>query len=117
MSDCKSNTIELCKVTRGDTWEGFTFQILDDDFVPVSVVNISEVRIQFKRSPLQSTADFEYRLSTNSILLVGTEFKLIPLLLNFAVGLYFFDVQVEYLSGSIKTLFNGSINIVQDVTR
>ena len=114
---CPKTNIELCPIKRGDTWNGFKFEITDDQSTPIDVSDVAEVHIQFKRNKLDNTATLDYKLSLGEIILVGTEFRMTPVLLNIPVGLYFFDVQITYTNGDISTIFGGSINVIQDVTR
>lgn len=118
MINCQNNKITLNNIYRGDTWNGFSFQLLDDDHLPIDILDIEDVFIQFKRSPLNSVADFEYKLSENTIIKdMNDIFNLTPLLMDFEVGLYVFDVQITYVGGAINTLFSGNLSIIQDVTR
>ena len=118
MTNCQNNKIALNKVYKGDTWNGFSFQILDDDNQPIDVSDVADVFIQFKRNPLANVADFAFKLSENTIVKDADDvFKLVPILMNFEVGIYNFDVQITYNNASIRTIFAGDLSIIQDVTR
>ena len=117
---CKTenkNYINLCSVKKGDTWEGFNFQLQEDNGTEIPFDDVAFILIQFKKSKTSQIANFEFKTQNNTIQFIDGKATLMPLIMNFGTAIYFFDCQLTYNNGKIRTIFEGQLEIKQDVSR
>jgi hypothetical protein len=111
--------IRLSDRKRGDTFPGVELQYLGDNNVPINLTG-SSIKIDFKRDVTSNSAEFTFSTSDSSILIhepLNGKFKLVPRLLNYQIGKYFFDIQLTSVDGVVKTIVDGEFNIVNDITK
>lgn len=103
---------------KGDTWDGYDFQILDEiTLVPISLVGAS-IRAMFRLQG-KSTKMYEMSTSLGTITITNAangEFGLDEQIINFDAGIYLYDIEVTLASGQVKTRIGGKWVIKQDVT-
>lgn len=102
---------------KGDYWNGATFTI-ERDGLPIDLTGVS-VLMQFRKD--RKTGDLEREISTlnEGIVLPEPEQGVIivsPFIMNFEAGVYYYDIQVTYVGGAIKTYVNGRILVKQDIS-
>lgn len=97
---------------KGDTFNGvkFSFSNPELDFSNVSVL------VQFKKSKSNEKAVFSFSSAEGSITQTGNEFTMQPRELNYPAGVYYYDFQITFSNGVVKTFFEGTLKIVQDVS-
>lgn len=117
MKNCENNIINLCSHKKGDTFDGFTFEMQDDNNQPIDFNDVQDILIQFKLNKTSNYVPFEYKLSDNTIQIVDNKAQLMPRILNNEIGNYSFDCQLTYANGKIKTIFEGQMQITQDISR
>lgn len=111
--------IKLSDRKRGDTFPGVELQYLGDNNVPTNLTGYS-IKIDFKRDTTSDIAEFTFSTSDNSILMhepINGKFKLVPRPLDYQIGKYYFDIQLTSPEGYVKTLADGELNIINDITR
>ena len=103
---------------KGDTWDGYDFQILDEiTSVPISLVGAT-IRAMFR---LQTNKNKVYEMSTAYGTITITDaangkFGLDEQIINYDAGTYLYDIEVILASGQVKTRVGGKWTIKQDVT-
>ena len=117
---CKTenkNYITLCSVKKGDTWEGFNFELQEDNGTVIPLDDVASILIQFKKNKTAQIANFEFKTENNTIQFIDDKPTLMPIVMNFDIGIYFFDCQLTYTNGKVSTIFEGQIELKQDVSR
>lgn len=108
--------------TAGDTFLGIPFAIYDKSSgtnVPVSLIG-AVIKMQIKLNPKD---DIVYKeLSTDNSLItivdaVGGRINIESFNIDFPAGKYFYDIQITFSSGKIRTYIAGTWNILQDITK
>jgi len=100
---------------RGDTWDGINSISISVNGVPINLSGAA-VRMDFRQSldsPIVMT--FSSETGTIDILNVNT-IRLPSRKIEVPFGKYFYDLQVTYLDGSVKTYMEGSWEITPDIT-
>ena len=104
---------------KGDTFKGMTFRMSNaTTATPINLTD-SEINIQFRVG--SKTGRVQKHISIgNGITLtdaVNGVFNIDPIIkLNWYVNLYYYDVEITFLDGTIKTYFGGTLKVVQDTT-
>ena len=105
---------------RGDTFNGFQFEILQDD-LPVNLVG-STIKIQVRKNR-QTAPVVEWLTSDGSITIGGVDNNEINMLaktgaqMDIEEGTYQYDVNVLLASGVTNTYVEGRFQIVNDFSR
>ena len=110
--------IKLSDRKRGDTFPGVELQYLTDRNVPFNLSGCI-IDIDFKRDPNSELAEFTFSTVDNSITIIDSalgKFKLMPRILDYQIGKYYFDIQITDSLGTIRTIVNGEFNIILDIT-
>ena len=103
----------------GDTWNGFSFTLEDEDtMLPVDLTGVS-VLIQFKITPNSITA-FEFKTSDGTVTIpipTNGEILMMPRIMNVIANTYKFDVQLTFPSGEVQTIVSDSWKLINDIAR
>lgn len=106
-------------IIKGDTFTGLKMTFYDGTGTAKTPMNLTgaSVVIAFKKGAGQNavfsfnTADVTITIPTPA----NGEIILQPRAMNYPAMSYLFDVQVTFLSGTIKTMFTGYWRVCQDV--
>jgi hypothetical protein len=103
----------------GDTWNGFSFTLEDED--TMSAINLTgySILIQFRLNN-NSIIAFEFKTSDGTITIPNPatgEFIMMPRIMNYAPNTYKFDVQLTSPSGEIETIVSDYWKLVNDISR
>lgn len=104
---------------KGDTFKGAQFTFLNETTSSPIDLTGTEIRMQFrkgrKNGAVKATLDLTDGLTltdaSNGILTVD------PFIIDFEADVHYYDIQVTYADGTIKTYVQGKIKVIQDVTR
>jgi len=105
---------------RGDTFNGHMFEITQND-LPVDFTD-AEIIIQFK-STAASKPVLQWLTSDGSITVSGAENNIINMAqktgeqMQINRGVYKYDLQVMHANGITNTYVEGTIEIVNDISR
>lgn len=96
---------------KGDTWNGRSLTF------PFSLVGVSIVA-QFKRDP-DSAAVFEYKTADATITtdLALNKCFFMPRKMDYPKGVYYYDIQLTFPNGTVKSYAADKLIIFQDVTK
>jgi hypothetical protein len=104
---------------RGDTWNGINTISFSTSGVPLNFTNVDNIKIEFRQS-IDSPVVLSLSTKENQIQIVNPSrgiIRILPLVVQMPPGRYFYDLQVTYLNGVIKTYLTGSWDIVADITK
>ena len=108
---------DILQIKKGDTWNGLGFEIKNQETnAPLDLTGCTIV-IQFKKEKNQSRISFEFKEETIDLYEpTNGKFRMKPRIMNYDSGIYYFDAQVTFPNGTIKTICSNRINILQDIT-
>ena len=101
-------------VRRGDTWQGFTLQILNGG-APLNLTGYlvrMQVRLWRSAPPIMDVT----RGSGISVTDLTGQISIDPKLLDVEEGLYMFDVECTSPGGVVTTFLKGTLLVHNDVT-
>jgi hypothetical protein len=103
---------------RGDTWAGIGSLTI---FVNSSALNLqgSDIKMEFRQS-IDSPVALTLSTQTSSIIINQTTLGLIqipPKLIEIPFGEYFYDLQITFPNGVVKTYMSGTWEITPDITQ
>jgi hypothetical protein len=116
---CKEVQNIFPDITKGDTFTGLKMTFYDgvgEDKTPMDLTGVSIV-IAFKKGAGQNTV-FAFLTSDATITIPDPEsgeIFLQPRLMDYPAMTYVFDVELTFLSGTVKTYFKGNWRVCQDV--
>jgi hypothetical protein len=116
---CKEVQNIFPDITKGDTFTGLKMTFYDgvgEDKTPMDLTGASVV-IAFKKGAGQN-AVFAFLTSDATITIPDPESGevfLQPRLMDYPAMTYVFDVELTFLSGTVKTYFKGNWRVCQDV--
>lgn len=108
---------DILQIKKGDTWNGLGFEIKNlETNVPLELTDCHIV-IQFKKQKNQPRASFEYKEDTIDLYEpLNGKFRMKPRKMDYDSGIYYFDAQVTFPNGTIKTVCSNAIEIKQDIS-
>jgi hypothetical protein len=116
MNCSNNNVFDFPPQKRGDTFDGLSFQLLQDDEVtPVNIAG-STFLLQFRTSENAAVA-YEYSTANNRIQVISGKITLIPFIVNMQPNTYVYDFQWTNSAGVVKTIIQGSWKISADISR
>lgn len=115
---------------RGDTYRGFKVNfsysqidgVVQDPVVPINLTD-SKIRIKFRFGSKRANVNYEFSTEDldSKITIIdgpnGTIECLKDEIIDWTYGDWYFDIQVEFPDGKIKTLFDGIFTVKEDITR
>jgi hypothetical protein len=102
---------------RGDTWAGISSITILVNGVPVNLQNAS-AKIEF-RSNVDAPVALTLSTTDGSILIsqpLNGKIQIPPRLIEIPYGKYYYDLQVTFPNGTIKTYMSGTWEIAFDIT-
>lgn len=103
---------------KGDTFNGMQFTLKDT--VSEDAIDLTDVLIyiQFRRGSKigQIVKDLSIGQGITLTDAINGIFRIDPFINNWAVSIYFYDVQMKFANEVIRTYVTGTQNLVQDVT-
>lgn len=99
----------------GDTVDGVTFTFTDSEGDPIDVSSC-EACMEFRFGSKTGTLTKQFTES-DGITLSGNQLILANFNQDWDPGTYYYDVQLTFTDGSVRTYITGTISIVQDVSQ
>jgi hypothetical protein len=100
---------------RGDTWDGINSISISVNGIPI-VLSGAEVKMDFRQS-IDSPTALTFSTADNTIILVNSNTIRIPAReIKIPFSKYYYDLQVTYPTGVVKTYMSGHWSIVPDIT-
>jgi len=97
---------------KGDTWNGL--QIIIED--PIYDLAGCTARMHFRKSRPDGSLAFSYSTEDGTLVRTGNVFQMQPKKLDYSAGEYFFDIEITFSNGVVRTYYKDKIQIVQDVS-
>ena len=108
-------TYDIPPHRRGDTWDGINSISININGVPI-VLSGAQVKMEFRQS-LDSPVAMTFSTATSSIqILNANTIRILPRIIEVPFAKYYYDLQVNYPSGTVKTYMAGSWEIEPDIT-
>lgn len=110
------NYFKDCK--RGDTFNGRTITLQNDDLTPVDLTGATAI-MQF-RAITNGNVIFEFKTADGSITIptpTSGALMMMPRLMNVPANNYLFDLQIKFQNQSVKTILSNFWNITNDISR
>jgi hypothetical protein len=105
---------------RGDTFDGVNFTVLLANEVPVDLTGAS-IEAQFRYGSKRGELSLTLSTDNGGIAItddINGKFSLPAFIVDFEKsGEYFYDIQITFPAGTIKTWVSGAWEILDDVTR
>lgn len=106
------------KHKRGDTWDGISSITITSNNQPV-VLTGAVIKMELRED---IDAPVALTLSTTDNTIVVTDalqgtFTIPPILINIPFGKYFYDIQITFANGVVKTYIDGTWEITADITK
>lgn len=101
---------------RGDTFNGFAFQLLEDDETTPIDITGSSFLLQFRVSD-NSPVAYEASTANAKIQVINGKVTLMPFNVALNPNRYVYDVQWTDVNGVIKTVMQGTWTITKDISR
>jgi hypothetical protein len=102
---------------KGDTFDGVIFEILENN-LPVDLTS-AVINMDLRTSQAAETAAVRFSTSTNELEItdaVNGIFKFKEQIVNIAAATYYYDIEIIFASGRVKTWISGKWKMKQDVT-
>jgi hypothetical protein len=109
---------KLSDHVKGDTWAGLVVTYLDGGGLPIDITGCV-IAMKFRYNCKTGTEVDELTTAGGEITLsdpTAGEFTIEPLDINWAIGEYYWDIQITYTDAVVKTYIQGTLKVVQDVT-
>lgn len=105
---------------KNDTFDGIEFIIINEvTDIPIDLTG-AIIEIQFKggynKSELVKTITNQNKGIENTDLLNGT-FTILPFIIYWKPDMYFYDIQITFPDGVIKTFIRGTVTVIDDISR
>tara|TARA_R110000751_G_scaffold88063_1_gene174259 strand:+ start:94 stop:447 length:354 start_codon:yes stop_codon:yes gene_type:complete len=103
---------------KGDTFSGVTFTLKEGaEKTPIDLTGAT-ILSQFRTKEV--TGAIQQTLSIGSGITVGNAtggvFSFDAFVLDWNTGTFFYDIQITFTDGSVRTYVKGTLNVIQDVT-
>jgi len=108
-------TYDIPPHRRGDTWDGINSISININGVPI-VLSGAEVKMEFRQS-LDSPVAITFSSTDGTIeILNANTVRIPPRKIEVPFSTYYYDLQVTYPTGVVKTYMAGSWKIGPDIT-
>jgi hypothetical protein len=114
----KPAVIKINDQYKGDTYDGIQFTILNtEDNSPIDLTGVS-IRSQFRFG--SKTGGIQKEITNgDGITLsdaVNGVFSIDSFLVDWAADFYYYDIEITFPNGIVRTYIQGNIKVIQDVT-
>lgn len=100
---------------RGDTWDGINSISISVNGVPV-VLSGAEVKMEFRQNIDTPVAMTFSTANSGIVILNANTIRVMPRKIEVPFAKYYYDLQVTYPTGVVKTYMSGTWPIVADIT-
>lgn len=101
---------------KGDTFKGCRFTVNVNN-APLNLTDC-QIRMHLRTNPLH-TAKYELSTTNGKIAIIDAEngiFEIPEQIIDIPAGYYYYDIEIIFLNGIVKTYINGRFEILQDIT-
>ena len=104
---------------KGDTFKGLAFNMQNQTTsAPIDLTD-SEIKIQFRSGSNIGTVQKELSIGSGITLVdaINGQFAIDAFVIDWRAGMNYYDIQITYPDGKVKTYIKGTLKIIDDVTR
>jgi hypothetical protein len=100
---------------RGDTWDGINKISITQNGIPVNLTN-SFIKMDFRRN-IDTPVIMTFSTENSGITITSvSSIRVMPKVIEVPFAKYYYDLQVTFPTGIIKTYVSGTWNITPDIT-
>ena len=102
---------------KGDTFKGVSFTVTVNGVA--SDLTNATIKMMLKTSTNSSTPSVTLSTANGKIVITSAfegKFKVIPHIVAISDGFYYYDIQITYQDGTVKTYIDGSWKVLPDIT-
>tara|TARA_R110001632_G_scaffold985_1_gene3936 strand:+ start:272 stop:625 length:354 start_codon:yes stop_codon:yes gene_type:complete len=103
---------------KGDTFNGVTFTLKEGaDKTPINLTGatiLSQFRTKGVTGAIQQTLEIGSGITVTDA--TGGVFRIDSFVLDWNTGTFYYDIQITFTDGSVRTYVKGTLNVIQDVT-
>ena len=102
---------------RGDTFDAITFTIKEDG-TAVDLTGAA-IKIDFRKDSISGSLQKVIYIGAGITIVnaVGGEFKIDSYINNWDAKTYYYDAQITFSDGIVRTYFKGTLKVDQDTTK
>jgi hypothetical protein len=111
-------TVQIDNQYKGDTYDGVQFTLLNtEDSSPIDLTGAA-IKIQFRYDSKIGTVQKEINIGSGVTVsdAINGIFSIDPFLIDWKPDTYFFDIQMTFPNGVVRTYIQGTIKVIQDIT-
>jgi len=103
---------------KGDTYDGVQFTLLNtEDNAPIDLTNVA-IKIQFRYD--SKIGGIQKEITNGNGITVSNAingvFSIDSFLIDWSPDIYYFDIQMTFPNGIVRTYIQGTIKVIQDIT-
>lgn len=103
---------------RNDTTDFLQFNIQEEDETPMDLTGVA-IKAEFRRNDKRGKI---YRTMINGdgitiISAINGNIAFTQYVCQFPAGLYYYDLEFTFTDGTIKTLVEGTMKVIEDITK
>jgi hypothetical protein len=110
-------TVILDNQYKGDTYDGVQFTLLGTGSVPIDLTGAA-IKSQFRH--LSKTGRIVKEVTDGAGITVSDAvngiFQIDSFIIDWAAATYYYDIEITFLSGVVRTYIQGTLTTTQDVT-
>lgn len=99
----------------GDTFNGVEIAMTDGDNLPIDI-STAIIKMQIKTAPFGSIVK-DLSIGNGITIMNANTFRIDPFINPTKAFRYYYDIQIDFQNGVVKTYLKGSYTIVEDITR
>ena len=103
---------------KNDTFDGVRYTLIDIDAqTPINLTDVT-IKIQFRYSSKVGKVQKEITEADGITIedAVNGIFKIDPFIIDWAVNTYYYDIEITFTNGVVKTYVQGTLKVIQDIT-
>jgi len=114
-----AQTVNLADIKKGDTFDGMQYTLTNTTTgLPIDLTGAT-IRSIFRNRSKQGTAVSTFAIGTGITVTDATNgiFQIDAITpIIWPVSIYYYDIEITFASGDIRTYIEGTVTVIQDVT-
>ena len=114
----KPAVIKINNQYKGDTYDGIQFTLLNSsDSLPIDLTSVS-IKSQFRVNSKDGNLIKEITNGAGITIVdaINGVFKIDSFIIDWSPSVYYYDIEITFSNGVVKTYIQGSLKVIQDVT-
>ena len=114
----KPGIVNINNHYKGDTFDGIRYTILNSsDNLPIDLT-AATIKSQFRKSAKKGTVIKEVTDGVGITIsdAVNGIFEIDSFIIDWEVSTYYYDIEITFSNGVVKTYIEGTLTVIQDIT-